>query len=40
VMLVKQISDNADNSASRSWRETVDYCAEQLGAWVMAHLSD
>jgi adenosylhomocysteine nucleosidase len=39
VMLVKQISDTADNSALRSWRETVDYCAEQLGAWVMQHLN-
>jgi len=39
VMLVKQVSDAADNSASRSWRETVDYCAEQLGAWTMQHLS-
>jgi adenosylhomocysteine nucleosidase len=39
VMLVKQVSDSADNSAARSWRETVDYCAEQLGAWVMEHLS-
>ena len=39
VMLVKQVSDSADDSASRSWRETVDYCAEQLGAWVMNHLS-
>ena len=39
VMLVKQVSDSADNSATRSWRETVDHCAEQLGAWVMQHLS-
>ena len=39
VMLVKQVSDSADGSASRSWRETVDRCAEQLGAWVMTHLS-
>jgi adenosylhomocysteine nucleosidase len=39
VMLVKQVSDSADSSASRSWRDTVDYCAEQLGAWTMNHLS-
>ena len=39
VMLVKQVSDSADNSAARSWRDTVDYCAEQLGAWVMKHLN-
>jgi len=40
VMLVKHVSDSANDSASRSWRETVNYCAEQLGAWVMNHLSD
>ena len=39
VMLVKQVSDSANQDASRSWSETVDHCAEQLGAWVMAHLS-
>lgn len=39
VMLVKQVSDSANEAASRSWSETVDHCAEQLGAWVMAHLS-
>jgi len=38
VTLVKEVSDNADESAGRSWRETVDECAERLGAWVHAHL--
>jgi adenosylhomocysteine nucleosidase len=38
VTLVKQVSDNADESAGRSWRETVDECAETLGAWVHAEL--
>jgi adenosylhomocysteine nucleosidase len=40
VTLVKQVSDNADGSAGRSWRQTVDDCAEVLGAWVHAHLLD
>lgn len=34
VTLVKQVSDQANEAAGRSWRETVDACAEQLGAWV------
>ncbi len=38
VTLVKQVSDNADESAGRSWRQTVDDCAEVLGAWVHRHL--
>ena len=38
VTLVKEVSDNADEAAGRSWRETVDECAERLGAWVHAHL--
>ena len=38
VTLVKEVSDNADETAGRSWRETVDDCAERLGAWVHAHL--
>lgn len=38
VTLVKQVSDNADEGAGRSWRQTVDDCAEVLGAWVHAHL--
>lgn len=38
VMLVKQVSDSAGEQAARSWRETVDACAEQLGDWLRAHL--
>ena len=38
VMLVKQVSDAADDAAARSWRDSVDECAELLGAWVHANL--
>lgn len=38
VRLVKQVSDSADSSAGRSWRQTVDECAEVLGAWARDHL--
>jgi adenosylhomocysteine nucleosidase len=38
VTLVKEVSDRADETAGRSWRETVDDCAERLGTWVHAHL--
>ncbi len=38
VMLVKMVSDEAGGQALRSWRETVDDCAEQLGGWLRAHL--
>ncbi|MFM7064338.1 MAG: nucleosidase [Actinomycetes bacterium] len=38
VTVVKQVSDNADESAARSWRDTVDECAEALGAWVHREL--
>lgn len=38
VMLVKMVSDQAGGEALRSWRETVDDCAEQLGEWLRAHL--
>lgn len=34
VTLVKEISDAAGADAGRSWRETLDACAERLGAWV------
>ena len=36
--LVKQISDNANESADKSWKQTVDECAEILGAWFNEHL--
>ena len=38
VRLIKHVSDAADDSAAMSWRDSVDYCAEQLGAWVRTHL--
>jgi adenosylhomocysteine nucleosidase len=38
VTLVKQVSDSAGQGAGRSWRENVDACAEQLGAWVRQNL--
>jgi len=34
LTLVKEISDGAGADAGRSWRETLDACAERLGAWV------
>jgi adenosylhomocysteine nucleosidase len=38
VTLVKQVSDNAGEGAGRSWRQSVDDCAEVLGAWARANL--
>jgi len=38
VRLVKQVSDNANESADRSWKQSVDECAEILGAWFNEHL--
>ena len=38
VMLVKEVSDQAGEQAARSWTETLDACAEALGAWVRTHL--
>lgn len=38
VTLVKHVSDSADNSAGRSWQESIDDCAEQLGLWLREHL--
>ena len=34
IRVVKHVSDSADDSAARSWRTTVDACAERLGEWV------
>lgn len=33
VTIVKQVSDSADASAGKTWRQTLDECAEQLGRW-------
>lgn len=38
VTLVKRVSDTAGDDAATSWRDSVDDCAEHLGAWVRAHL--
>ena len=38
VTLVKRVSDSAGAEAARSWRESVDECAEHLGDWVHANL--
>jgi len=38
VTLVKEVSDQAGEQAAKSWSETLDDCAESLGAWVHAHL--
>lgn len=38
IRIVKRISDGADSGAARSWRESVDDCAEHLGAWVRQFL--
>ncbi len=37
--IVKFVSDSADESAARSWRDLVNHGAEQLGAWAEQHLS-
>ena len=34
VTLVKDVSDSAGEEAGKSWNETLDACAERLGAWV------
>jgi adenosylhomocysteine nucleosidase len=36
VRLVKQVSDDGDETAARGWRESVEACAEQLGDWLAA----
>lgn len=38
AMLVKEISDRACDSAGRTWKQTLDDCAERLGAWLRATL--
>lgn len=34
VTVVKDVSDSAGEEAGKSWTETLDSCAERLGAWV------
>ncbi|MFI5533310.1 nucleosidase [Kitasatospora sp. NPDC051853] len=38
VRLVKHVSDEAGAGADRTWRESVDGCAQLLAAWVRDHL--
>lgn len=38
VRLVKHVSDSADDTAARSWRDSVDECARALARWVETHL--
>lgn len=39
VVLVKEISDRAGESAGKSWSENLDDCAERLGAWLRTALA-
>jgi len=36
--IVKQVSDEADESAARNWQESLDACARLLAAWVRDNL--
>jgi adenosylhomocysteine nucleosidase len=38
VRLVKHVSDEAGEGAARTWRESVDACAQALGLWVRDNL--
>ena len=38
VRIVKQVSDDADERATRTWPETVAACARELAAWVAREL--
>lgn len=40
VTLVKEVSDEAGESAGKSWRDSLDECAERLGAWVRLNVAD
>ena len=39
VRLVKHVSDDAVEGAAKTWRESVDACAEVLAAWVRKELA-
>lgn len=36
--LIKHVSDSADDSAERTWRDAVDECAKSLASWVADHV--
>ncbi len=38
VRIVKKISDEADSGAAKSWKASVDDCAEHLGVWAKQFL--
>ena len=38
ITMVKHISDQADETASRSWADSVTECSHQLATWVRANL--
>ena len=38
VSLVKEVSDGAGDGAAHTWQESLDHCAERLGAWVRREL--
>jgi adenosylhomocysteine nucleosidase len=37
LTIVKHVSDQADETASRSWVDSVTYCSHQLAMWVREH---
>lgn len=39
IRLVKHVSDEADEGAARSWRESVDDCARVLAGWARTNLA-
>lgn len=38
IRIVKHVSDDADESAARTWRETVGECARALADWAAHHI--
>ena len=38
IRIVKRVSDEAGAGAAKTWRDSVDECAEHLGAWVRQYL--
>lgn len=38
LTVVKHVSDQADESASRSWVDSVTWCSHQLAMWVREHV--
>jgi len=38
VRIVKQVSDDGDEQALKSWRDSLAQCAELLAGWVRSEL--